>query len=255
MYIPKFYPIKENYKIVKKYKSITISKLIVMYLRNGFSNRELDDVVLNLSTPGYESNSILSYFGLTINHRALFDNYDLKDIIRLLNESSYSIGELVEYLNIYVQHSDSPLSDDSLIKEEAYYNSLMRIRNRDIQQKLRIKLLEEFDTKCCICDIDIPDLLVAAHIIPYSQCNQQIEDISNPNNALLLCVMHDKLFESSNYISFNENRLFVSSKLSLDKLADYKLKIDFVLSEKYLNTCRKKFLSRHYKLFLDKQNL
>lgn len=79
------------------------------------------------------------------------------------------------------------------------------------QGKFRDKMLNKYK-HCCLCGIDNPDLLVASHIKPWN-VSTEIEKLSE-YNGLLLCSMHDKLFDKG-YISFNDNgTILVSNSLT-----------------------------------------
>ena len=252
MYIPKFQPKKENLKIVQKYNAETVFNILVLYLKNGVSNRQLDDFVLNLRTPGYESDNILKYYGITDKHKGLFNNLNINEIIQLIKEDNQSVNEILEILSNYQYFYEYPnIRSEITTKEdeEAYYNAEMKVRNSDLQHKLRCKLLEEFCSKCCICNIKIPDLLVASHIIPYSQCNEEVGKLSNPNNALLLCTLHDKLFESSNHITFINGKIKIDESIPEKEFHEYKLNINISIPSKYLNEERNKFLEKHLDMY------
>lgn len=66
-------------------------------------------------------------------------------------------------------------------------------KGRPFQPKLRRVLLYLYGGECCVCGIDVPTLLVTSHIVA-------VEDDPNiaadQRNALLLCALHDKAFES-----------------------------------------------------------
>lgn len=255
MYIPKFMPDKDNLKVIQKYKEETIFNILILYLKNGVSNRQLDELILNLRTPGYESDSILKYYGVTNKHKGLFNEIDINDIIEMLKNENQPIQEIIDILINY-QHFHEYISEEkinsSIEDEEAYYNAEMKVRNRDLQYKLRVRLLDEFNNKCCICNIKIPDLLVASHIIPYSQCNGEISKISNPNNALLLCTLHDKLFESSNHISFINGEIAIDQGIPEEDYKEYKLDKKMTIPRKYLNVERVKFLAKHLDIYFMK---
>jgi putative restriction endonuclease len=61
------------------------------------------------------------------------------------------------------------------------------------QAIFRKVLLKIYEGKCCICNLSIPELLEAAHIIPYSDCAG--EQKMSINNGLLLCANHHELFD------------------------------------------------------------
>ncbi|MBY3618549.1 HNH endonuclease [Acinetobacter sp. CUI P1] len=57
--------------------------------------------------------------------------------------------------------------------------------------------------KCRICSIELPQLLVASHIKDWSKCASSNERL-DPHNILLLCSMHDALFDKKLITFTNE---------------------------------------------------
>lgn len=80
------------------------------------------------------------------------------------------------------------------------------------QSKFREMLLKKY-SKCCLCSVSNPDLLVASHIKPWSVSTPKEKvDI---NNGLLLCPNHDKLFDKG-FITFTEEgEIVISNKLNM----------------------------------------
>lgn len=64
------------------------------------------------------------------------------------------------------------------------------------------KALLGIEKKCRLCGVTDERFLVASHIRPWSQSNNQ--ERLNVNNGLLLCSNHDALFDKG-YISFDED--------------------------------------------------
>jgi len=60
----------------------------------------------------------------------------------------------------------------------------------DRQRIFREVLLKIYDGQCAMCGLGFVDALEAAHIIPWSQF-----DNFSPNNGILLCANHHKLFD------------------------------------------------------------
>lgn len=69
------------------------------------------------------------------------------------------------------------------------------------QDNLRKYILEIYEHKCALCDIDKDDLLKCSHIVHWSEDKQ---NRLNPMNVICFCDLHDGLFEKG-YFSFNEN--------------------------------------------------
>lgn len=110
--------------------------------------------------------------------------------------------------NDYIQNISENF--DSISGEEK--EAIVKIRiNHNI---FRQKLLQKYNCTCCLsgCKINDKDLLIASHIKPWkdSDSNEKVNDC----NGLLLCVMHDRLFDRG-LISFDDTgKILISSKLS-----------------------------------------
>lgn len=69
-----------------------------------------------------------------------------------------------------------------------------KIRQRGRQQQLfRAVLVRAYGGACAFCGISIPEILEAAHIIPWTKARR--EDAFSPTNGLLLCRNHHRLFD------------------------------------------------------------
>lgn len=66
------------------------------------------------------------------------------------------------------------------------------VRVRVNQHFFRSAVLAAYDNKCCVTGLDVPELLVASHIVPWAQDpNQRM----NPRNGLCLNALHDRAFD------------------------------------------------------------
>lgn len=82
------------------------------------------------------------------------------------------------------------------------------------QSFFRRAILSSYESSCCICGNDLPQLLVASHIIPWASNKETRAD---PENGLCLCVLHDKAFDRG-LISLNKSYTIVlSSALNVSK--------------------------------------
>ena len=66
------------------------------------------------------------------------------------------------------------------------------IKVRVNQSNFRQRILASYNEKCCITGLNMPSLLVASHIIPWSK--NELERL-NPRNGLCLNSIHDKAFD------------------------------------------------------------
>lgn len=75
-----------------------------------------------------------------------------------------------------------------------------------------------YSSKCAITGIDVPDLLFASHIIPWSK-NE--EERLNPENGICLSALYDRAFDKG-YIGINEKfEILISSSLKKKQNEEY----------------------------------
>lgn len=98
------------------------------------------------------------------------------------------------------------------------------VKTRVNQGDFRQRILASYNEKCCITGIQIPALLVASHIIPWSKNK---EERLNPKNGLCLNSIHDRAFD----------------KGLITVTTDFKIKLsDTILQKKKDSTVQKFFI-------------
>lgn len=60
------------------------------------------------------------------------------------------------------------------------------------QDRVRQLTLENYDTRCAVCDVVVASLLVASHVVPWAESPEGRGDLAN---VICLCSFHDSLFE------------------------------------------------------------
>jgi putative restriction endonuclease len=91
---------------------------------------------------------------------------------------------------------------------------IAQVRQRVNQHFFRKTVLSSYDFKCCITQINTPELLVASHIIPWSK---NTIDRLNPRNGLCLNAMHDKAFDLGLITIDSTYKIKLSSKIKAIK--------------------------------------
>ena len=92
------------------------------------------------------------------------------------------------------------------------------VKARRLQHFFRNTVLASYENRCALTGMAIPQLLIASHIIPWSENEQRRAD---PTNGLCLNVLHDKAFDR-HLITFDEdNRLVVSKTLKNGDLPEF----------------------------------
>ena len=110
------------------------------------------------------------------------------------------------------------------------------VKTRVNQNVFRQMVLANYDGKCALTGIDLSELLVASHIIPWS-FNER--ERLNPENGICLSSLYDKAFDRG-LISFsNDKRVLFSIRLKENVGKEYYVKYFEPLSEAHLVTPRK----------------
>jgi putative restriction endonuclease len=146
---------------------------------------------------------------------------------------------------------DNILSDLTDYKGE---NKLREVKTRVNQSVFRKMVLVNYSTKCAITGIDIPELLVASHIIPWSK-NE--DERLNPENGICLSALFDKAYDKG-FIGINKNYEVIFSKLLQQKKSTSFYQNNFAPIEnqkiiepiKYLP--KKEFLEYHMDVIFEK---
>jgi len=93
-----------------------------------------------------------------------------------------------------------------------------RIKTRVNQNVFREIVLNNYTTKCAITGIDIPDLLNASHIIPWSKNkNERL----NPSNGICLSKLYDAAFDKGLIGIKTDYTLIISNKIKAKEEEPY----------------------------------
>ena len=143
------------------------------------------------------------------------------------------------------------LSDIKEIKGETI---IREVKTRVNQFVFRQMVLGNYESKCAITGIDIPQLLVASHIVPWSKDeNERL----NPENGICLSALYDKAFDKG-LIGINTNYEIVLSHELKKKKDTIFFANSFALIEKQkINNPlgyfpRKQFLEYHLDTIFEK---
>jgi len=124
---------------------------------------------------------------------------------------------------------------------------MREVKTRINQNVFRKIVMVNYSSKCAITGIDIPDLLVASHIIPW--CKNEQERL-NPENGICLSPLYDRAYDKG-YISINENfEIIISTTIKEKHSLEYHAKHFAVLTGTKINlpqkyNPKKEFLQYH----------
>ncbi|WP_084222113.1 HNH endonuclease [Pseudomonas sp. MOIL14HWK12:I2] len=109
------------------------------------------------------------------------------------------------------------------------------------QGRFRDNLVAQWDGKCCLTGLDMPGLLIASHIVPWSASSN--EERLDVHNGLLLATHIDKLFDKG-LISFSDSgKILISDQLNENARRVFGLSSDDSLGT--LSDKTKAYLKRH----------
>ena len=121
------------------------------------------------------------------------------------------------------------------------------VKTRINQNAFRQIVLANYTGKCAITGIDIPELLIASHIIPWSRNEQER---LNPENGICFSALYDKAFDKG-LIGISENyQILISTEIKSKENQSYYPELfgkfkgaKIQLPQKYLP--KKEFLQFH----------
>jgi len=108
--------------------------------------------------------------------------------------------------------NEKPVSDTEIPLDSNRETEKTSIQKTRVgQQFFRSTILGNYHTRCCICGLPIPSLLIASHIIPW-----KVDAVNrlNPHNGMSLCAIHDKAFDRGFLTLDEEFRVVLSADLS-----------------------------------------
>lgn len=118
--------------------------------------------------------------------------------IRLGYVDGYDDDNAVFFIT-FVEHvlplapvTELPSSDDEVNLFDGLPPQTLRlVRQRSQQGRFKTDVLRRYGTTCALCDVDVPRLIQAAHIIPKS-----IGGVDDAVNGLPLCLNHHMAFDA-----------------------------------------------------------
>ena len=127
------------------------------------------------------------------------------------------VSEVLSENRANFRYPSLPLGTTFVIDDEGA-ERVVRVRLR--QQYFRRTILEDYRGECCVTGLKVEKLLVASHIVPWSE-NES--NRVNPHNGLCLNALHDKAFDRGLITVDSDNRVVLSSELKHHGLkgADY----------------------------------
>lgn len=98
--------------------------------------------------------------------------------------------------------------EEEVLREYVKTETSRQVRVRLVQRFFREAVLSGYHYSCAVCQINLPVLLNASHIVPWSKDKTRRAD---PRNGMSLCALHDRAFDRG-LITFDQKHKVVLSK-------------------------------------------
>lgn len=198
--------VKLDQKKIEFIKEIPIdvrAKVIYEFLRNGTIDALLEDE---------KAWSVIHFYGFNSNNKAQYPDLTLEEVKEGLQK--FNESELEEF---YLANEEQieKIYSNIIMTENDGKDVFRTIKTRQGQYKLRKILLRNYQSKCAVCEISHPKLLVTSHIKPWA--NSSPEERIDPRNAILLCKLHDALFENGFISLSDEYEILFSGNFDFEK--------------------------------------
>jgi putative restriction endonuclease len=75
--------------------------------------------------------------------------------------------------------------------EKGNKSSIKKVQTRPGQQRFKLRVLKRYGPQCAVCDINVPELLDAAHLR-----SKEKSGSDDPRNGLVLCAVHHRALDA-----------------------------------------------------------
>jgi len=106
-----------------------------------------------------------------------------------------------------------PAKDDFSVIERIGSTRERIVKTRVNQDFFRKMILASYNNTCCITGLNIPELLVAGHIIPWSKDEK---NRLNPRNGIAINALHDRAYELGYLTIMPDYTIKIASSLKKD---------------------------------------
>ena len=84
-----------------------------------------------------------------------------------------------------------PEEEAPFTPQEEALGSTTVTKTRPSQQRFSFRVFQRYGEKCTVCDLDLPELLDAAHLIP-----KKDNGTDDPRNGIVLCALHHRALDA-----------------------------------------------------------
>jgi len=198
--------------------------------------KELDRTLSTVMSSGFDHELllILKQYGLDVELQKLIGKSDL-------GSGETSQRQLVQVdEHIELQQEASAIDKD--LNGLSGHDVDVLAKRRIGQSKFRDTLIKKIQ-RCCISGLNNESLLIASHVVPWSQSNANEKvDI---DNGLLLSVTWDALFDKKLMYFNPDGTITFSKQFDIDTFKALGIDDNAKLGERFLTDKRKTYLAKH----------
>jgi putative restriction endonuclease len=118
--------------------------------------------------------------------------------------------------NVSIENKYNDILSD--LKEVKGEEKLRMVKTRVNQSVFREIVLSNYSTKCAITGIETPELLLASHIIPWSENKKER---LNPENGICLSPLYDKAFDKGFITISDDYKIIISKDLKKNESKEF----------------------------------
>ncbi len=232
-------------RYLREYDEDIILRVIVAFLCEGKSHREIQRDILGVPAParggGFIAMDILHHYDIHGDKKGVLRHCNIDGEL-LMSSSKYeeALKKVSEYLK-FRETAARKIARREFTVDTGNTEISGRTKLRVNQSVLREYVLDIYGYRCALCNIDKPDLLFCSHIKPWAVDS---DNRLNPSNAICLCALHDRLFDRG-YFSLDRNY-----KIIFGRKADSEIRSLFEGKEfrpPYQDPPDPEFLDYHYR--------
>ena len=147
----------------------------------------------------------------------------------IYNEFSNNWDDLIFESESLLAQKSGKINLEEIIKKEIEFDEkkegidiIRSVKTRVNQSFFRTVVTSIYSNKCAVSNIDLPELLIASHIIPWS-ANEK--ERLNPANGICLSPLYDRVFDKGLMTLTDDFKITFSKKLL--KISDKKIYSSF----------------------------
>ena len=194
-------------------------------------------VVLAISPPPARRSRTVSYTHLQAD-RDIWDEFSANwDELGVESEIAYAQLSGVEIQSLI---TPSPEPNIENVEFSGLTEAERKVKVRLGQQFFRKVIMTSYSSKCCVCGMPIPELLIASHIIPWRD-DKHLR--VSPHNGLCLCTLHDKGFDRG-FFTLAEDYKIVIGEVMRQYLPNSAVHNGFKIYEGQMISLPDKFIPR-----------